>query len=118
MRTHLANQYLAEDHWTRLAGGWVTFDEEFPDVPIHGLSLDEAKVMPWGYVIATLQDNQWGFRRFAHERGATYINQVGNTNQYVDWQLDPIVLMAAAPAPSPPWWEASARSARSPAPPG
>ncbi len=95
LRSDLAAQYLDEGHFTRSLFGWTTTDEEFPGVPIRGLSLDEARQMPWAFVVATLQDNQWGFHRFAGEHGARFVEAVGNTNQYVDWSLDPLVLMSA-----------------------
>jgi hypothetical protein len=51
--------------------------------------------MPWDYVMATVQDNQQGFARFAREVGAQYLYQVGNTGQQVDWSLDPIALVSS-----------------------
>lgn len=70
-------------------------DGEFPDWPIAFVTLDEARTMEWTYVIATLQDNQEGFARFAREHGATYVLQVGNTGQWIDWHLDPTVLISS-----------------------
>ena len=70
-------------------------DNEFPDWPINYVSLEEARRMPWAFVIATLQDNQHGFDQFARETGAQLVIQVGNTGQYVDWGLDPLVLMSS-----------------------
>ena len=70
-------------------------DNEFPDWPINYVSLEEARQMPWAFVIATLQDNQHGFAQFARETGAQFVIQVGNTGQYVDWGLDPLVLMSS-----------------------
>ena len=67
-------------------------DEEFPDAPVRYVSLEEARAMPWAFVIASLDDNQAGFARFAAETGARYLVQCGNTGQYIDWSLDPIVL--------------------------
>jgi hypothetical protein len=45
--------------------------------------------------MATVQDNQRGLHRFATEVGATYLLQVGNTGQRVDWSLDPIALVSS-----------------------
>ena len=67
-------------------------DEEFPDVPVNFVTLKQAQAMDWSHVIATLDDNQSGFHRMALETGARYIVQCGNTGQYIDWTLDPIVL--------------------------
>jgi hypothetical protein len=68
------------------------YDNEFPDERIRGVSLEEAKAMDWAFVIATVQENQHGFSRFARERGAKFVVQVGNTGQLIDWGLDPLVL--------------------------
>jgi hypothetical protein len=70
-------------------------DGEFPDWPIPTVTLATARVMPWAYVIATVPDNEAGFHRFASEVGARFIVQVGNTGQYVDWRLNPLVLSSS-----------------------
>lgn len=70
-------------------------DNEFPGWPIHYVSLESAREMRWDLVVATLQDNQDGFSRFAREQGARYVYQVGNTGQQVNWGLDPLVLMSS-----------------------
>jgi hypothetical protein len=82
----LAQQYLTQTE---------PFDNEFPDTPIAFVTLAEAQAMDWAYVIATVQENQHGFARFARERGATYVMQVGNTGQWVDWSLDPLALVSS-----------------------
>jgi hypothetical protein len=48
--------------------------------------------MRWDAVIATVQENEPGLHRFAQEHGAKYLVHVGNTNQRIDWSLDPLVL--------------------------
>lgn len=73
-------------------GVFATTDAEFPDSGIWGVSLAAAKQIPWDYVVATVSDNQAGFKRFADQVGAKYVLQVGNTGQYIDWSLDPLVL--------------------------
>lgn len=78
----LAQQYL------NLSGP----DPEYPEWPIHYVTLDEARGMTWDYVVATLQDNQMGFSKFAREAGATLVFQVGNTGQQIDWTRSPLVL--------------------------
>lgn len=70
-------------------------DGEFPDWPIPTVTLAEAEAMPWAFVIATVPDNEAGFARFAQEHGARFVVQVGNTGQYVDWRLDPLVLSSS-----------------------
>lgn len=67
-------------------------DNEFPDMPIAYVTLEQAKAMRWDLIVATLQDNQDGFARFARETGAQFVVQVGNTGQQINWGLDPIVI--------------------------
>ena len=81
----LARQYLDP-------GEWLMFDPEFPERPIHGITLPLANVLPFEAVIATVQENQRGFHRFAREHGAKFVVQVGNTGQQIDWTLDPLVI--------------------------
>lgn len=85
----LARQFLLEHK-----PGWFT-DNHHPKRAIYGVSLAEARADPWDYVVATVQDNQRGFKRFADEVGAKYVLQVGNTNQHVDWDLDPLALVSS-----------------------
>lgn len=97
----LAVQYLEphEGIWSWYGNAaddvWVTYDSEFPDVPIMGVRLWAAKAMAFSHIIATVDDNQHGFARFAQEVGAQYVVQVGNTGQYVDWRLDPLALVSS-----------------------
>lgn len=82
----------------RLARQFLTLsgpDTEFPDVPINYVTLEQAKEMPWAFVMATVQDNQYGFWRFAKDHGATYLLQVGNTGQQIEWTFDPLVLSSS-----------------------
>lgn len=90
----LARQYIdLNGSWQPLAHGkYETLDGAHPDRPIYGVTLEAARRMDWGLVIATLQQNQAGFARFAREMGAKYVLQVGNTGQQIDWDLDPLVL--------------------------
>lgn len=69
-------------------------DPHYPDRPVHGVTLTQARQMPWAYVVASVQDNQAGYARFASEIGAEYCLQVGNINQDVDWRLDPLALIS------------------------
>src|ERR1035437_2463429 len=84
----LARQYLNPDNFQG-------FDSEFPDRPIEGVTLEEARGMDWGVVMATVQENQLGFWQFAKEQGARYAVHVGNTNQSVDMAFDPLILNAS-----------------------
>lgn len=90
----LARQYLSFDGWTD-TGTWLTEDGEFPGWPIHGVTLEQARGMDWTYAMASVQDNQGGFAKFARESGATYLYQVGNTAQQVNWKLNPIALVSS-----------------------
>ncbi len=91
----LARQFLAIDQGIPGPNGLGRCDPEFPDDPIQGIGLTSARRMQWDVVMTTLDDNQAGFHRFAQEVGAKYAVHVGNTNQYVDWSLDPLVLNAS-----------------------
>lgn len=96
----LADQYLAigDAAWSRWQGADGTYqrvDREYPDREIKGITLEAAKSMTWDIVMATVQENQEGFARFAREVGAQYAYQVGNTNQQIDWSLDPSALVSA-----------------------
>ena len=82
----MARQFLADDQPP---------DEEFPKRPILTVTLDQARTMEWGVVMATVQDNQEGFWRFAQEHGAKYALHVGNTNQEIARSLSPLVLNAS-----------------------
>jgi hypothetical protein len=70
-------------------------DPHHPGRLIRYITLGLARQMDWAYVVATVQDNQHGFHRFARERGARYVLQVGNTNQAVDWGLDPLAIVSS-----------------------
>lgn len=96
----LAQQFLTTDGWEDRdgLGLYRTEDPEFVDSAsgvIWGLGLQRARAMKWDYVIATAEDNQWGFAAFAAGVGAKYVNQVGNTNQHVDWRLDPLAIVSS-----------------------
>ena len=95
----LRDQYLTIDEaWTfapKGMFGYMTFDPEFPQVPIFGIDLDTARSMEWDYVMATVQENQHGLARFAREHGARYLYQVGNTGQQIDWGLYPTCLVSS-----------------------
>jgi hypothetical protein len=57
------------------------------------ITLDEFRALgDWAAVVATVQENQDGFARLAREAGARYVYQVGNTGQWIDWSLEPLVL--------------------------
>lgn len=94
----LARQYLLPDarHLERSDGSWITYDTAHPNVPIRCTSLRRARAMrDWRFVVATVQENQPGFRRFADEQGAGYVVQVGNTGQRIQWDLDPAVISSS-----------------------
>lgn len=95
----LAQQYLNTANWDYVVRGqplrlpeYHAWDSEYPDRVIKGVTLAQARTMTWDYVVATLQDNQTGFAKFARESGAQLIFQVGNTGQQIAWDREPIVL--------------------------
>ena len=86
----LAQQFLNPDTFAAyVSGDLVAHDPEFPETPIYGATLGENA---YSYVIATVQDNQHGFAKFATEQGAQFVLAVGNTGQLIDWGLDPLVI--------------------------
>jgi hypothetical protein len=91
----LAKQYL--DVPVRdLNGQGVVFDPCHPERPIRTVTLEQFRDLDdWGLVVATVQENQPGFHRLASEIGAEYVVQCGNTGQYIDWSLDPLVLSSS-----------------------
>jgi len=93
----LARQFLDTNASYREVepGLFLTFDPCHPERPLYGVTLERAKGWSWDYVLATVQDNQKGFHRFASEVGAKYLYHIGNTRQEVDWSLDPLALNAS-----------------------
>lgn len=73
----------------------VIFDPAHPERPIRTVTLHEFRQMDWAYIVASVDDNERGFSRLAKEVGAQYVLQVGNTNQQVDWSLDPLALSSS-----------------------
>lgn len=101
----LVQQYLiTEGHgWDQRSDGlWTTHDPDYPDRPIGGVTLEQFKeIGDWAFIVATVQENQAGFARLAHECGAESVLEIGNANQQVDWSLDPIALVSSdVPVPA------------------
>lgn len=92
----LARQFLAINDTYREVEPrlFLTFDPCHPERPLYGVALETAKSTSWDFILATVQENQEGLRRFADDVGARYLYQVGNANQYIDWSLNPLVLDA------------------------
>ena len=93
----LADQYLAIDAKYRLAhANYWTTDPAHPDRPIRCVTFEQFRAMGgWSHIVATVQDNQAGFKRLADEVGAKYVLQVGNTRQDVDWSLNPLAIVSS-----------------------
>lgn len=88
----LAQQFLTPQGREVEPGLWLTFDDHHPERPIYGVSLERAKEMEWDSVLATVDDNQRGFHKFATEQGARYLYHIGNARQYIDERLTPLLL--------------------------
>lgn len=90
----LARQFLTPDGREMEPGLWLTFDPHHPERPIYGISLERARGIIWSRVIATVEENQRGFARFAREHAveAGYFYHIGNANQPVDYSLRPTIL--------------------------
>lgn len=93
----LAQQYLNIDaNWREVEPGlYLTFDPGHPERPLYAVNLERARGWSWDVVMASVQENQKGFARFASEVGAKYLYHIGNTRQQVDWGLDPFALNTA-----------------------
>ncbi len=70
----------------------VEVESGHPDRRHRCVTLPEAEAMEWDYVVASVPDNYAGYHRFAQQHGAKFVIQVGNTNQPIAWELDPLVL--------------------------
>jgi hypothetical protein len=93
----LARQFLAVNHYWREVepGLFLTFDQCHPERPLYGCTLEWARAHSWDYVLATVQENQAGFHRFAKSESAVYLYQIGNARQSVNWELAPLILDAS-----------------------
>lgn len=92
----LAQQFLNTAPFQEVEPGlFLTFDEHHPERPIYGVTLERARYMKWDFILATVQDNQQGFQRFAREMSARYLYQVGNARQWIDQSLEPIIIDAS-----------------------
>ncbi len=80
----LARQFLTRDN--------VEVESGHPERRHRCVTLAEAQALSWDYVVASLPDNYDGYHRFAEQFGAKFVIQVGNTNQDIAWQYDPLVL--------------------------
>jgi hypothetical protein len=80
----LARQFLTRESVER--------DNAHPDRLHNVVTYPEAVNLDWAYVIASVPDNYLGYHRFAHEHDAKFVIQAGNTNQYIAWELGPLVL--------------------------
>jgi hypothetical protein len=75
-----------------LTVGNVERDDAHPDRLHNVITFGEAANLHWDYVIASVPDNYRGYHHFARQTGAKFVIQVGNTNQPIAWELDPLVL--------------------------
>ncbi len=114
----LAQQFLSTDGWRvtnpEQSPGFRNYewtDPHHPQRKIRGVELGAVKATSheWAYIVASVQDNQRGFKRLADELRESnaglaggfpkdrpaYVLQVGNTNQYVDWTLDPLAIVSS-----------------------
>ncbi len=80
----LARQFLNRDS--------VESDNAHPERLHNVITYDEANNLAFDFVIASVPDNYRGYHAFAMEHGAKFVIQAGNTNQFIDWSLNPLVL--------------------------
>lgn len=95
----LAQQYLMTEGrgWELGEGGWTTYDVEYPERPIKGITLTGFRLSADRFfgTVASVQENQAGYHRLAGEYGLKSIYQVGNRGQQVKWDLDPLAIISA-----------------------
>ena len=80
----LAQQFLNRDA--------VEHDSAHPERIHNVITYAEAQNLAWDYVIASVPDNYSGYHAFARKHDAKFVIQVGNTNQHIAWELEPLVL--------------------------
>lgn len=89
----LAQQYLGTNSYREVEPGlFLTFDQCHPERPLYGVTLERAREMEWDFILASVQENQKGFHRYAQATGSRYLYHVGNARQGINWSLDPIVI--------------------------
>ena len=80
----LARQFLTRSN--------VELDDAHPQRRHRVIEVTEAMELGWDYVVASVPDNYRGYADFAKRSGARFVIQVGNVNQPIAWELDPLVL--------------------------
>jgi len=99
-------EWWNEDYWSFGYGTWgddrlaqqfltranVQVESGHPDRRHRCVTLAEARALTWDYVVASVPDNYAGYHRFAQEQRAKFVIQCGNTNQEIDWTLNPLVI--------------------------
>lgn len=80
----LARQFLTREN--------VEVESSHPERKHRCVTLAEANEMDWDYVVASVPDNYHGYADFAAQHEAQFVIQAGNTNQPIDWTLNPLVL--------------------------
>lgn len=91
----LVRQFLElNDGWDWLDDGvYVTTDpSSHPGRMIRGVTLEHFKDVTWDFVMPSVPDNLPGYGRLAAEVDARLLYHVGNTGQWVDWNLNPLVI--------------------------
>lgn len=67
--------------------------QEYPEREIRCVTMEQFRELgDWAFIVATVPDNYPGFKVLADAAGAKFVVQAGNHNQWIDWNLDPLVL--------------------------
>lgn len=80
----LGRQFLTREN--------VEVDDAHPERRHRVIEVADALEIGWDYVVASVPDNYAGYHDFAQRSNARFVIQVGNVNQPVAWNLDPLVL--------------------------
>lgn len=94
--------FLAVGRPGREVGGHTEYPSEQYPRPMKGVTLAQAREMPWDFVVATVWQHQESFYRLATELGADFVHQIGNAFNEVDWRIPAKYLISANLAPQSP----------------
>jgi len=70
-------------------------NRQYPERPMKGVTLYQARAMDWDFVLASVWKNQNGFARFADESHATFLHQIGNAHHSINRRLQAKFLISA-----------------------
>ena len=85
-KPHVGHDILIENHWER--------PDPRHDYTFKMVTLEQARDQDWDIVMATVPHNQKGFAKFAKEKKAKIVFQVGNAEHPIDWAYKPLAIIS------------------------